>query len=215
MGGMTPAEQRILAQVQADLSRLVRYDDQSVVHDTWIWQRYDGGHAPSLAPARTAAVRTAWHEAGHAVAALAVGARFSSASVRHSAVSRSGTSPGRGTEGRVRGLTGAGDQAFVIDAAGQIAERLMSWTMLDGDDELRRWLAAWRADGGDARRFRQGIGARFGRDEVAAWRFTEQLLTPRRLAIRAVARALLVCPRHLPYAVVAAIAAAADCTGGP
>jgi hypothetical protein len=212
MGGMTPAEQRILAQVRADLSRLAPYDDLSVVHDTWIWQRYDGGHAPSLAPARTAAVLTAWHEAGHAVAALAVGARFSSASIRHSAVSRRAS--GRATEGRVRGLTGAGDQAFVIDAAGQIAERLMAWTMLDSDDELRRWLAAWRADGGDARRFRQGIGIRFGCDEVAAWRFSEQLLTPRRLAIRAVARALLVCPRPLPYAAVAAIAAAADCTGG-
>ncbi|MEI7955190.1 MAG: hypothetical protein WCJ66_08480, partial [Verrucomicrobiota bacterium] len=32
-----------------------------------------------------AAVRTAWHEAGHAVAALAVGAAFSSASIRPSA----------------------------------------------------------------------------------------------------------------------------------
>ncbi|HEU5419681.1 MAG TPA: hypothetical protein VFV41_18480 [Streptosporangiaceae bacterium] len=208
---MTPAEQRLLARVRADLSRLIRYDDQSVVHDTWIWQRYDGGHAVSLAPARAAAVRTAWHEAGHAVAALAVGARFSSASIRHSAVSRDG----RATEGRVHGLTGAGDQGFVIDAGGQVAERLMDWTMPDGDDELRRWLAGWRADGGDAGRFRRSIGARFGRDEAAAWRCAESLLTPRRLAIRTVARGLLVSPRHLPFAVVAAIAADAHHPAGP
>jgi len=211
MGAMTPAEQRLLARVRADLTRLVRYDDQSVVHDTWIWQRYDGGHAVSLAPARAAAVRTAWHEAGHAVAALAVGARFSSASIRHSAVSRDG----RATEGRVHGLTGAGDQGFVIDAAGQLAEQLMAWTLPGGDEELRRWLAGWRADGGDARRFRQAIGTRYGRDEVTAWRFSEQLLTPRRPAIRAVARGLLTSPRHLPYAVVAAIAADAASPAAP
>jgi hypothetical protein len=210
MGAMTPAEQRLLAQVRADLSRLTRYDDQSVVHDTWIWQRYDGGHAASLAPARAAAVRTAWHEAGHAVAALTVGARFSSASIRHSAVSRDG----RATEGRVRGLSGAGDQGFVIDAAGQIAEQLMTWTLPGSDAELGRWLAAWRADGGDARRFRQGMSARFGYDEAAAWRFSERLLTPRRLAIRAVARGLLVSPRHLPAAVVTAIAGDAGQPGG-
>ena len=62
----------------AELDRLVRYDDESVVHEAWIRQRYDGGFAASYAPGRAAAVRTAWHEAGHAVAALELGARFSS-----------------------------------------------------------------------------------------------------------------------------------------
>ena len=195
---MTPAQARTLAQIQAELARLVRYDDESIVHEAWIRQRYDLGAAASYAPARTAAVRTAWHEAGHAVAALAVGARFSSASIRH----------GSGSQGRVHGVQGLGlgDQAFVIDAAGQIAERLRDWSILD-DDELRAWLRTWRADGGDARRFRRGITARFGDDEAAAWRHCEQALTPLRLRIRQVARALLVYPRHLPYAVVAAVAA--------
>ena len=49
-------------------------------------------------------------------------------------------------------------------------------------------------------------GGRFAGDEYGAWRYSEQLLTPLRLTIREVARALLVHPRHLPYAVVAAIA---------
>ena len=48
--------------------------------------------------------------------------------------------------------------------------------------------------------------AHFAGDECGAWRYSEQLLTPLRLTIREVARALLVHPRHLPYAVVAAIA---------
>ena len=95
---MTPAEARTLAQVQAELARLVRYDDESIVHEAWIKQRYDVGAAASYAPARTAAVRTAWHEAGHAVAALAVGARFSSASIRH----------GSGSQGRVHRVQGGG-----------------------------------------------------------------------------------------------------------
>ena len=192
---LTPAQARTLAQIQAELARLVRYDDESIVHEAWIRQRYDLG-AASYTPARTVAVRTAWHEAGHAVAALAVGARFSSASIRH----------GSGTQGRVHGIQGSGDQAFVIDAAGQIAERLRDWSLPAGDDELRAWLRTWRAGGGDARRFRRGIAARFGDDEVAAWRHCEQVLTPLRLRIRQVARALLVYPRHLPYEVVAAIA---------
>jgi hypothetical protein len=196
MPAVTPAQARILAQVRAELARLVRYDDESIVHEAWIRQRYDLGAAASYAPARTAAVRTAWHEAGHAVAALAVGARFSSASIRH----------GSGTQGRVHGIEGGGQQGFVIDAAGQIAERLRDWSLLAGDDELRAWLRTWRADGGDAQRFRRGITARFGGDEVAAWRHCEQVLTPLRPRIRQVARALLVHPRHLPYEVVAAIA---------
>ena len=95
---MTPAETRTLAVIQAELARLARYDDESVVHPAWIRQRYDRGAAASYAPARTMAVRTAWHEAGHAVAALAVGARFSSASIRHG----SGTQ-GPGLRGRHRG----------------------------------------------------------------------------------------------------------------
>jgi hypothetical protein len=192
---VTPAEARTLAAIQAELARLVRYDDESVVHQAWIRQRYDLG-AASYAPARTAAVRTAWHEAGHAVAALAVGARFSSASIRH----------GSGSQGRVHSIQGGGDQGFVIDAAGQIAERLRDWSMLAGDDDLRAWLPTWRADGGDARRFRNGIAARFGGDEVEAWRYCEQALTPLRPRIRQVARALLVHPRYLPSAVVTAVA---------
>ncbi len=197
---MTPAQARALARIEAELARLIRYDDESVVHEIWIRQRYDlgvFGPAASYATARTAAVRTAWHEAGHAVAALAVGARFSSASIRH----------GSGTQGRVHGIQGGGDRAFVIDAAGQIAERLRDWSMPASDDELRAWLPAWRADGGDARRFRRDIAAGFGRDETAAWRQCEQALTPLRPRIREVARALLVHPRHLPYEVVAAVAA--------
>ena len=163
---MNLANQRHLAGIQAELRRVIRYDDQSIVNDKWIRQRYDCGCFPSLAPARAATVRAAWHEAGHAVAALVVGARFSSASIHHSCA----------TEGRVHGIRGAGELAFVVDAAGQIAERLMSWTMLTSDDE-------------------------FG-----AWRFSEQTLVPLRLAIRQVARALLIHPRYLPYPMVRAIA---------
>jgi len=193
---VTPAQARTLAQVQAELSRLVRYDDESIVHEMWIRQRYDLGAAASYLPARTAAVQTAWHEAGHAVAALAVGVRFSSASIRH----------GRASQGRVHGIQNGGDLSFVIDAAGQIAEQLRDWSLLTDDDTLRAWLATWRRDGGDARRFRLGIAARYGGDELAAWRYCEQTLTPLRLRIRQLARALLVHPRHLPYEVAAAIA---------
>jgi hypothetical protein len=193
---MTPAEARHLGRIRAELSRLVRYDDESIVHEHWIRQRYDLGVAASYAPARTAAVRTAWHEAGHVVAALQVGARFSSASIRHG-----GTS-----QGRVHSVAGGGQEGFVIDAAGQIAERLRDWSMLAGDDQLRAWLPTWRDDGGDARRFRQGMRESFGADEFAAWRYCEQTLTPLRLRIRQVARALLVYPRYLPYPVVAAVA---------
>jgi hypothetical protein len=196
---MTPASVRTLATVRTELARLVRYDDESIVHEHWIRQRYDLGAAASYTPARTAAVRTAWHEAGHVVAALHVGARFSSASIRH----------GSDSQGRVHGVAGGGQEAFVIDAAGQIAERLRDWSLPAGDDQLRAWLATWRDDGGDARRFRQGMQSRFGDDEVGAWRYCEQTLTPLRPRIRQVARALLVYPRYLPYPVVAAVAAAA------
>jgi hypothetical protein len=194
---VTPGEQRTLTAVTAELARLVRYDDESLVHDAWIRQRYEGGYAASYRPGRKEAVRTAWHEAGHAVAALAVGARFSSASIR----------AGGRTSGRVHSITGGGADAFVIAAAGQVAEGLRGWTLPDSDTELRAWLAAWRDDGGDARRFRAALaGTRFAGDEAGAWRYCVSLLTPHRLAIRSVARGLLVWPRHLPYAVAAELA---------
>src|SRR5262249_56728277 len=94
---------------------------------------------------RRAAVGAAGQEAGHAVAALELGARFSSASIHH----------GCRTEGRVHGIRGGGELAFVIDAAGQIAERLMNWTMLERDDELRAWLLAWKGDGWEPRHLRR------------------------------------------------------------
>jgi hypothetical protein len=61
---VTPAQTRTLGQIQAELNRLVRYDDESIVHEMWIRQRYDLGAASSYLPARPAAVLTAWHEAG-------------------------------------------------------------------------------------------------------------------------------------------------------
>jgi hypothetical protein len=193
---VTPSAQRDVAVIRAELARLARYDDESIVHGRWVRQRYDRGFA-SYVPARKAAVVTAWHEAGHAVAALAIGARFSSASILY----------GRDSGGRVNGIRGQGDRAFVVDAAGQIAERLRDWTMLERDDDLRAWLAAWKSDGGDARRFRAAIRERFGGNEYAAWRYSEELMAPLRLRIGHLARALLVHPRHLPYDVAAAIAA--------
>jgi Peptidase M50B-like len=193
-----PSEQRTLATLEAELRRVIRYDDESIVNDKWIKQRYDCCF-PGLAEARKAAVRTAWHEAGHAVAALAVGARFTSASVHH----------GHSSEGRVNGMRVDTDLAFVVDAAGQIAERLMGWTMLERDADLRAWLPTWTGDGGDAWRFRRHLANRFGADEFAAWRHSEQLLIPRRLQIRQVARALLLHPRHLPYPVVTSLAGSA------
>jgi hypothetical protein len=196
---VSAAQRRVLDGITADLDRLIRYDDESVVHQDWIRQRYHGGHAASYEPARKAAVRTAWHEAGHAVAALALGTPFSSASIRH----------GRDSQGRVHGIRGGGERSFVIDAAGQVAEHLIAWTLPDGDADLAAWLAGWRADGGDARRFRQGCAALFPGDEAAAWRYSAAMLVPLRPRIRRVARALLVCPRHLPYPVVAALAEAA------
>ena len=187
---MTPAERRTAAAISAELARLVRYDDESIVHEAWIRQRYDGGFAASYAPARSAAARTAWHEAGHAVAALAVGARFSSASIR----------AGGASSGRVHSIRGGGELGFVIDAAGQVAERLQRWTLPSAEDELRAWLASWRGDGGD---------------EAAAWRYAVRLLTPLRPRIRELARGMLVHPRHLPYAVAAVIAGIPGGDGSP
>jgi hypothetical protein len=189
---LTPSQQRQLAAIRAELDRLVRYDDESVVHEEWIHQRYDGGYAATYLPARKAAVVTAWHEAGHVVAALATGARFSSASIRQ----------GSGSEGRVHAITRGGRDAFVIHAAGQIAERLRDWTMLENDADLRKWLKAWRGDGGDAKHFRDALGRT---DELSAWRYSERVLSPRRMQIRHLARALLVHPRHVPYAVASAL----------
>jgi hypothetical protein len=191
----TSSQQATLARIEAELGRLMRHDDESVVHDTWIRQRYDGGYYPTYGPARRAAVRTAWHEAGHAVAALAIGARFSSASIRH----------GGDSAGRVHSIRSQTQDSFVIDAAGQIAERLMDWTMLERDEDLAAWLPTWRGDGGDARHFRRGIVASFGTDEAGAWRYSEALLVPLRPKIRQLARALLVHPRPLPYDVAVAI----------
>jgi hypothetical protein len=192
---LTAAERQAVDAIDAELRQAIRYDDESIVHSRWVRQRYDCGCYPSLAPARQAAVRTAWHEAGHAVAAIAVGARFSSASIHH----------GHRSEGRVHGITGAQQDAFVVDAAGQLAERLMNWTMLERDDQLRSWLRTWQQDGGDARRFRQSMALHFGADEVAAWRQAEAILIPRRLEIRQLARALLVHPRHLTFNVATAL----------
>jgi Peptidase M50B-like len=193
---LTAAQRRVVDLIDADLTRLIRYDDESIVAQKWIRQRYDCGCYPSYAPARTAVLRTAWHEAGHAVAALATGARFSSASIHHSP----------GTEGRVHGIRSDGQASFVIDAAGQLSEQLINWTLIEADAELAGWLRGWRCDGGDARRFRKAMTPRFGTDEIAAWRYSEAMIVPLRPKIRRLARALMVYPRHLPYAVAAALA---------
>jgi hypothetical protein len=199
---VTPAQRRTADTITASLERLIRYDDESLVHDAWIRQRYEGGFAASYAPARAQAVRTAWHEAGHAVAALATGARFSSASIR----------AGGASAGRVHSVRGGGADSFAVDAAGQVAERLRDWSLPSTDAELGAWLASWRADGGDARRFRASVTGQAGRfgtgpaAEAAAWRYTAELLTPLRPRVRELARALLVHPRYLPYDVCAEIA---------
>ncbi len=194
---MTPGESRTLEAVRAELARLVRYDDESLVHDVWLRQRYEGGFAGTYAPPRAEAVATAWHEAGHAVAALEVRARFSSASIR----------AGRRSYGRVHSITSVGADGYLIAAGGRVAEGLRGWTLPSSDAEVRAWLASWRADGGDARRFRAGLaGTRFAADEAGAWRHCVERLTPARPRIRSLARALLVWPRHLPYAVAADLA---------
>src|SRR6201992_3198820 len=136
---MTPASQRTLAAIEAELARLIRYDDESVVHDAGIRQRYQGGFAASYVPARAEAARTAWHEAGHAVAALAVGARVSSASIR----------AGNASAGRVHAIRGGRGLPLVSEAAGQVAERLRHWSLPCDDAETVAFLRGWRADGGD------------------------------------------------------------------
>ena len=213
---MKLSEERDAAAIRAALARLARYDDESIVHDRWIRQRYEGRYSASYVPARGEAVSTAWHEAGHAVAALAIGVRFSSASILR----------GRDSAGRVHGISGVSGLAFVIDAAGQIAEQLRDWSLPERDDELRAWLAGWKSDGGDAGRFRRAIvarsgpaegladGAAGGAAECAAWRCSERILTPLRPAIRQLARALLVHPRPLPYGVTSAITGPCRVPGG-
>ncbi len=192
---VTASEKDQIANIEKDLARLIRYDDESITAEKWVRQRYDCGCYSTYGLARRAAVRTAWHEAGHAVAALAVGATFSSVSIHH----------GHRSEGRVHGVR-AREQAFVVDTAGQIAERLMTWTLPATDSELRTLLLSWKDDGGDSRRFRGSIAPRFAGDEAGAWRYCEAVLTPLRPEIRRLARALLTHPRHLPYPVAAAIA---------
>jgi hypothetical protein len=223
---MTPAQARTLVVIEGELARLIRYDDESLVHAAWIRQRYDGRLAASYAPARAEAARTAWHEAGHAVAALAVGARFSSVSIRAggasagrvhriqggaiqgSAIQGSALQDSASNDSAIQGSAGGrrGDLAFVIDAAGQVAERLRDWTLPAHDDDVAAFLARWRRDGGDARRFRAAITGRFAGNEAAAWHYSVQVLTPLRPRIARLARGLLVHPRHLPYPVAAAIA---------
>src|ERR1700761_8994291 len=51
---LSPAQARAVAAIRAELARLVRYDDESVVHDRWVRQRYDGYYAVSYLPARSA-----------------------------------------------------------------------------------------------------------------------------------------------------------------
>ena len=217
---MTPAQARTLVAIEEELARLIRYDDESLVHAAWIRQRYDGGLAASYAPARAEAARTAWHEAGHAVAALAIGARFSSISIRAGSASagrvhriqgsaiHDSAIHGSATQNSATQNSAGGhrcDLAFVIDAAGQVAERLRDWT-LPAHDDVAAFLARWRGDGGDARRFRAAITGRFAGNEAAAWHYSVQVLTPLRPRIARLARGLLVHPRHLPYPVAAAIA---------
>jgi hypothetical protein len=235
---MTPAQARTLVAIEEELARLIRYDDESLVHAAWIRQRYDGGLAASYAPARAEAARTAWHEAGHAVAALAIGARFSSISIRAGSASAGRVHRIQGSAIHDSSIQGSaiqtiqnsaaqnsaaqnsaaqnsathsaggrrGDLAFVIDAAGQVAERLRDWTLPAHDDDVAAFLARWRGDGGDARRFRAAITGRFAGNEAAAWHYSVQVLTPLRPRIARLARGLLVHPRHLPYPVAAAIA---------
>ena len=111
---------------------------------------------------------------------------------------------GGASSGRVHAIRGGGELGFVIDAAGQVAERLRDWSLPRTDGELRGWLASWRGDGGDARRFRAAVRDRPG-GEAAAWRYSVELLTPLRPRVRQLARALLVHPRHLPYEVAAGV----------
>ena len=47
---MTSGEQRTLAAIRTELGGLARYDDESVVHEDWIRQRYQGGYAETYAP---------------------------------------------------------------------------------------------------------------------------------------------------------------------
>src|ERR1700748_2454100 len=140
---LSPAQVRAVADIRAELARLVRHDDESVVNERWIRQRYDGFYAASYLPARSAAVVTAWHEAGHAVAALAIGARFRSASIYHA----------NDRSGRVHRHTVPRRPA-----------RRGDWTLPGAAPERRPGLPSWKSAGGDARRFRRDLQATYGSD---------------------------------------------------
>ena len=51
VASVTPAQTRTLTAIEAELARLIRHDDESVVHETWIRQRYDLGLAGWTCPA--------------------------------------------------------------------------------------------------------------------------------------------------------------------
>src|SRR6202044_3770292 len=64
---------------------------------------------------------------------------------------------------------------FLIAAGGQVAEGLRGWTLPSPGAEAAAWLASWRDDGGDARRFRAGLpGTPFAGGEGGAWRLPAQ-----------------------------------------
>ena len=48
---MKQSDERTLAGIRAELSRLIRYDDESIVNSRWVRQRYDCGCFPGLGPA--------------------------------------------------------------------------------------------------------------------------------------------------------------------
>ena len=58
-GALTAAQHRALAAIRAELGRLIRYDDESIVNEVWLRRRYDGNHYATLGDARRAAVTTA------------------------------------------------------------------------------------------------------------------------------------------------------------
>ena len=68
---MTPAQQRAVASIRTELSRLIRYDDESIVNDLWLRPRYDSGHFATLGDARRASVVTAWSDSARSMVSLA------------------------------------------------------------------------------------------------------------------------------------------------
>jgi hypothetical protein len=173
---VTPAEQRTLTAIRTELGRLARYDDESVVHDNWIRQRYQGGYAATYAPGRQQAVVTAWHEAGRS-------------SGRVHSIAASGpdgfliAAAGQVAEG-LRGWTLPSSDA-------ELRAWLTAWR--DDGGDARRFRAGL-------------AGTPFAGSEAAAWRHAVDALTPQRPRIRELARGLLAWPRYLPYAVAAGLA---------